>query len=275
MKTYSYTSNAWGYFHTSPPETLYAIIKRLGAIGFCGFDLLVGEDAFPKFTMAEAEEDAEGLHNAAMPIASIVLVSFGLENVEGCILDLRRAVQLACRLNVSHVHLLPRKIGISRKDGMTNLKKAWDESKHAVLESGVTISAENHVCDADPDRDIFLIRTEQDFHELVDLSDGQIRVKFDPAWLLKGGEEPLGALRRLLPYVEVLDVKDFGDGQFVTPGTGDVDFRAMAEMIKDSERIRSISVEVEAHHSMNPPLTDADKIDALHKSDLEFYKNVF
>jgi sugar phosphate isomerase/epimerase len=82
------------------------------------------------------------------------------------------------------------------------------------------VSAENHVWSSNPDDDIFLLRTENDFHKLIEVTNGGILVKFDPAWLLKPGvgQQPVPAFERLLPHIGVLDLKDaaFPDGKIAT-----------------------------------------------------------
>lgn len=275
MKAYRFTSNAWGYVHADRSENVVKIMSRLGRIGFDGFDLLLGDDAFPKLTIAEAELKQDSLRNTHLPLASLVLVSFDLSDIKKCVSDLVRTAELAKKWGVPHVHLLPRKIGITHQSGMENMRRVWSEVGNTVLASGIPVSAENHAISPDPDEDIFLIRTERDFFELLEISDDGIGVKFDPAWLLWAGENPISALNRLLPYTEILDVKDSKDRKFVSPGTGDVDFKALEEMVRGSERINFISVEVESHHFAKPEITDEDQIDLIHKSDLEFYRTLF
>jgi len=250
-------------------------MNRLRQLGFDGFDLLLGTDAFPKMTIAEAELEQNRLRSSLLPLASLVLVSFDLSDIEKCIADLIRTTQLATEWRVGHVHLLPRKVGITHQSGMENMREVWSQVGDIVVASGIPISAENHATSRDPDEDTFLIRNEKDFWKFLETSDGGIRVKFDPAWLLWAGDNPVSALNRLLPHTEILDVKDSRDRQFVRPGTGDVDFKALEGIVRDSERINFISVEVESQHFAKPEIIDTDQIDLIHKSDLEFYRTLF
>ena len=145
-------------------------------------------------------------------------------------------------------------------------------------DEGMSVCAENHVWSPDGDEDLFLLRTEADFNRLIEVTDGGIRVKFDPVWLLKpgAGEQPVPAFERLLGYVDILDLKDctFPEGNLVPPGTGAVDFSALAKLAADSQ-IRHLAVEAEHHMQQEPPITEPEAIDAVHVSALNFYKRIF
>jgi len=142
----------------------------------------------------------------------------------------------------------------------------------------LTVSAENHVWTSEPDDDIFLLRTEADFHRLIEVTDGGILVKFDPAWLLHPGaaKEPVPAFERLLPHIGILDLKDctFPDGKIVSPGSGVVDFKVLSQLAADKQ-IRRLAVEVEEHHGIQSPITNPEAIDEYHVRSLKFYKKIF
>ena len=195
-----------------------------------------------------------------------------------CSKQFKLAPKIAEYLGTSRVSLLPRKIGISQDEGFRSLQRIWKETGHAFEHGGITVCAENHVWAPNADGDIFLLRAEADFHRLIDITDGGIKVKLDPVWLLKpnAGEQPIPAFRRLLPHVAVLDLKDctVPEGALVPPGAGDVDFEALGRLTDDSH-IGHLSVEAEHHMEQKPPISDQEAIDAVHISALNFYKGIF
>ncbi|MCK5155647.1 MAG: sugar phosphate isomerase/epimerase [Spirochaetales bacterium] len=279
---YKYTSNGWGYHQLGESVSVKEIAGRICSLGFDGFDLLAGEGAFPACSIDETTETWEKIRYAAEDaggrISSLVLVGCPLQDEDKCLREFKRALEITKILGTDVVNLLPRKTGITHDEGFRRLKRIWNEIGSAYKDAGLTVNAENHVWTPEPDDDIFLLRTEADFHKLIEVTDSGILVKFDPVWLLKpgAGEQPVPAFERLLPHVGILDLKDctFPDGKIVSPGTGVVDFKALAKLAADS-RITSLSVEAEEHMRQTPPLTDSKAIDAVHTSALKFYKTIF
>ena len=47
MADHEYSSNAWGYFHVGPSLSAKDVAGRICSSGLDGFDLLVGDDAYP------------------------------------------------------------------------------------------------------------------------------------------------------------------------------------------------------------------------------------
>ena len=207
-----------------------------------------------------------------------MLVSCPLQDEPECLRQFQRAPHIAQLLRADHVNLLPRKIGITQDEGFERLGRIWQQAGSGFDAGGLTVCAENHVWTPEPDDDLFLLRTEKDFERLAEITDGDILIKFDPVWLLKPGvgEQPVPAFERLLDQVGILDVKDctFPEGRVVTPGTGAVNFGALA-LLAAKGGITHIAVEVEEH--MGPDAKDigVEAIDRLHRAALEFYRGVF
>lgn len=279
MSSRVYSSNAWGYVKLGDSYGLRDIVKRISNIGFNGFDLLYGAEAYPKIGSEIKLGDIIDLKNVMAEkggkISSVVLVSFDLNNVEDCIQQLEEGATLAKALGAGKINLLPRKNGITQNEGFKRLEHIWKVKGEEILDMDLVMSAENHVWYDNADEDIFLIRNTGDFIMMGNLLGGRLRFKFDPAWLMKAGDNPIEAFNKCLPYIEVLDVKDFKDGKFVTPGTGMVHFNDFARIMSRSKRKLDIAVEVEEHHYLDPTLMDLEIIDMLHKSALNFYKDVF
>ena len=281
MGHYEYSSNAWGYSHVGRSFSVGAITERICSLGFDGFDLLVGDDAYPACSIDERPEFWEELRHTAEDaggsIASLTLVSCPLQDETECLKQFELAIRITENLGTHSVNLLPRKIGITQDEGFRHLERIWGKVAPAFKAAEISVCAENHVWAPNADDDLFLLRTEADFCRLVDATDGGVRVKFDPAWLLKPGaaEEPVPAFERLLPYVSVLDLKDCTPaGELVMPGTGAVDFEALARLAANSD-VRRLAVEAEHHMAHKPPLSNPEAIDRTHISALKFYKEIF
>jgi len=279
MHKYKYTSNAWGYYPVGEQLSAEDIARRICALGFDGFDLLIGPEAYPACSIDEDQGKLLDIRHAAESgggcISSLVLVSFSLADEADCVHQLRRAGEIAKILDTNSVNLLPRKLGIIQDEGFRRLAKVWNEAGRALHDTGLVVSAENHIWAKTADEDIFLLRTEEDFYRLLEVTDGQVLPKFDPAWLLMAGaESPLPAFKRLSHRVRTLDLKDFRDDKFVTPGTGKIDFAELALAAAHS-KVTSLSIEVEEHHFQEPPLVDPVAIDALHAAALRFYREIF
>ena len=282
MGRYTYSSNAWGYYHVGKSLSVKTIAERICSLGFDGFDLLVGDDAYPTCSIDEKAEFWKDIRRAAEDtggfIASLTLVSCPLHDETECLKQFKRALKIRESLGTDFVNLLPRKLGISHDEGFKRLERIWKEVGPDFKAAGLIVCAENHVCTPHADDDIFLLRTEADFHRLIEMTDGDILVKFDPVWLLKPGaaEQPVPAFERLLPHVGVLDLKDctFPEGLLVRPGTGAVDFESLARLVAHSQVTR-LSVEAEHHMKQDPPLTDLQAIDTVHVSALKLYKGIF
>jgi len=279
MRKRIYSSNAWGYCKLGDSIGLHDIIKRIFDLGFDGFDFLYGVEAYPKIGSEINLGDIVDLKNIMEEkggkISSVVLVSFDLSNPEDCVRQLEEGSVLAKALDTGNINLLPRKYGITQNEGFKRLEHVWSARGEEILDMGLVVSAENHICFDKADDDIFLIRKTEDFIRLSNLLGGQIRIKFDPAWLLMASDDPVEAFKKCLPYTEILDVKDFKDGIFVTPGTGMVQFGELAQIMSQSNRKLDIAVEVEEHHFFEPTPMEPVIIDMLHKSALNYYRDVF
>jgi len=281
MSSLVFTANAWPYVRAElqPHErSVAALAQRTVALGFDGFDLMVGPDSFPEVALADAlpviRQARDVVESEGGRIASVVLVGLGLQDMDEASQLLAAGPELCAVAGTRLLNTLPRKVGITHDEGFARLNQLWATHGPALIDAGLTVTAENHALQLPPDDDIFLIRTSDDFQRLVEITSGGIRVKYDPAWLLFGGQSNVTApLAALAPHVEVLDVKDFNAGRFVTPGTGDVPF---GELFKQLGSVcASVSVEVEEHHF--PPEgqaeeTQAAAIDQLQCDALGFYK---
>ena len=279
MKGSMYSANAWSYVHLGDGLAIRDAVRRIGSAGYDGFDLLYGADAYPRvgrdIRLADIADIKKIAADSGMKIASVVLVSFGLGDPDDCLRQLDEGIALAKALGAGRINLLPRKAGITQEEGFARLEKVWAAKARQIHDSNLVVSAENHIWFEQADDDIFLIRNTDDFIRMNRLLGGQIRIKFDPAWLLKAGDEPVPSFRRCLPFVDILDAKDYADGRFVPPGEGLVDFNGLAAAMNGAGRPIDIAVEVEEHHFCEPPLTDPDTIDELNRTDLRYFKAIF
>jgi sugar phosphate isomerase/epimerase len=280
MGKYGYTSNCWGYYHVRESFTPETAARHVCEQGFDGFDLFAGPESVPDLPLEAPDAAFTAIRAAAEAgggrIASLVLVGFDCSSAEAAAGQLRAALRIAPLLGTRMVHLLPRKPGVTQRAGFDNLAAAWKRAGRALTDAGLTCTAENHAWTPAADDDIFLVRSEADFNRVLDVTGGGIRVKFDASWLLHhdAAADVTGALTRLLPHVAVLDLKDWRDGTFVKPGTGLVDFPALARIIV-SAKIPALAVEAEHHHGWSPTPADVGVIDAVHREDLAYYKGVF
>lgn len=279
---FEYSSNAWGYFPFGDAFTVRSVVERICSLGFDGFDLLVGDDAYPDCSVDEPDgfwlELRMAAEQAGGEISSLVLVSCPLQDEAECLKQFQRAPHIAKLLGADCVSLLPRQHGITQDEGFERLGRIWREVGPAFKDAGLTVCAENHVWTPEPDDDIFLLRNEKDFWRLIDVTDGGVLIKFDPVWLLKPGvaEQPVPAFERLLKHIGILDVKDctFPEGEIVAPGAGAVDFAALAQLAKQGGLTR-IAVEVEQHMGSQAERVGAEAVDQLHYEALHFYKDIF
>lgn len=274
-----YSSNAWGYYQLGDNIKLPDIAGQIIDIGFDGFDFLYGEDSFPKtdsgLNLSQITDLKQIVEGKGGVISAVVLVSFELNNADNCIRQLEEGAILANALGTNRINLLPRKKGIVKSAAIKNLEHVWSKKGAEVLSSGLKVSAENHVSTDNEDSDEFLFRTSNDFLEILSILDNQIHIKFDPAWLAMAGDDYLKAFEKCLPFIDLLDVKDYKDGRFVTPGTGIIYFNKLADIMKLNGKFFDIGVEVEEHHFYKPSVHDINKINFLHKSALDFYKLIF
>lgn len=275
-----FTSNAWGYVRAARRFTPSEIAAHIGSLGFDGFDLMIGPDATPALSLDDAVSDVRVIRHAAeragSRIGALVFVGFPLHAPAVCERMFALAPELAEAAGTMNVCLLPRAVGISQAEGFRRLRSVWDTHGRFLPEGGIVVCAENHVLSESPDDDIFLIRRSEDFDRMLDLTSGGIKVKFDPAWLMKDGarEDPLPAMKRLVANIVILDLKDIHANRFVSPGTGDMPFDDIAAIAKEHE-VTSVAVEVEEHHYMSPEPSDVSTIDALHRMSLAYYRQAF
>jgi sugar phosphate isomerase/epimerase len=274
-----YSSNSWGYFHVQDQLAPADLAGRLCGLGFDGYDLFVGPESVPALpgdseapVFAEIRQSAE---HAGGRIASVVLV--GLRCVEAGEVagDLIRAAWLGSICGASFLHLLPRKPGIDQEQGFRALARGWEQARAEVQKAGLTCTVENHACAPSADEDIFVVRSEDDFKRVLDDTGGEIKVKYDPAWLLMLDDslDTIAAFERLCPQTAVLDLKDYRDGTFVQPGQGLVDFATLLAQARQAG-VQELAVETEHHHSWAPPPKDPAVIDGLHTADLAFFRKI-
>lgn len=273
-----FTSNAWGYVRAEKAFTPAEAAAHICSLGFDGFDLMIGPDATPELSLDDAldhlPEIREAAENAGGCISAIVFVGFPLHEPDVCERMLTLAPDLVRAAGTEVVNLLPRTMGISQDEGFRRLAALWQTHGKSLADKGLLVSAENHVLPCAADDDIFLLRTSADFDRMLEVTNGGLKVKYDPAWLLKGGanEDPLPAFNRLVPHIAILDLKDIRDNRFVTPGTGLIPFDEFAELAQ-AAGIRRIAVEVEEHHDLSPEPRDLITIDHLHREALAFYRD--
>ncbi|MDK3157146.1 hypothetical protein QPK87_11225 [Kamptonema cortianum] len=279
MKRFEYSLNAWPYVHCQPAQSVEQIATRQIRLGFDAFDLLVGPDSFPYLdTAAETGRFTtirEAVESAGGRIASVILVGLHLSDEANCAEQFSAAPVLAGQLGTRTIHCLPRKIGITHDEGLKRFERLWKSHIRPLTHDGYTVAVENHTISDQADEDIFLARRTKDFGTLLEMSEGRLRLKFDPAWFAWGGEQSLEAFRKWIDHVEALDLKDFEPGKlFVTPGTGVLPFKEFAAAARDSS-VRKISVEVEEHHFDGRRDADAAVVDELHRGALALYRKIF
>lgn len=276
----NYSANGWSYIKMGDNLPFFEVIRRLNACGLKGFDLCVGEDAYPPIgfdaSLERVADINETMADIGGHVSSVVLINFPLYNVEEMQRQLAIGTMLCRALSAPRLNLLPRKNGITKKQAWANLETAWAAAGHIPKRYGIPVSAENHTFSSDPDEDIFLLRNGEDFLEMLHRLNGDIRVKYDPAWLLKAGDDPFVLLPKLIDQVEILDLKDYTPDKFVAPGTGDLDFERLAAAFKARRGgVPDICVEVEHHHYFDEEVYHLEKIDAYNRDALAFYKRLF
>jgi sugar phosphate isomerase/epimerase len=273
------SANGYPYHQLGDSISLPEVMKHLYAAGVDGFDLLYGSDSFPRFdadkTIAEITDMISTAEECGKKICAVTLVSFDLASPDDCLTQMREGIALAHALKAVRLNLLPRKNGITHHEGFRRLETLWKEVHNLVAESGLIVSAENHTVNPDKDKDVFLIRDTQDLLNICNLSGGLIRLKYDPAWLCYGSEDPRERFCECLPYISNLDLKDFKNGHFVSPGTGLVPFEELFRQVHAYGRNIDYAVEVEEHLNAKVRLNDPDEIDKLHVSALAFYRRFY
>lgn len=274
-----YTSNSWGYFHIQDQFTPADLAGRLCGLGFDGYDLFVGRESVPNLPADSEEQTFREIRlsaeRAGGTIASVVLVGLQCIDAQAVASELIHAARLGMAVGATFLHLLPRKPGIDQERGFRALATGWKQARAEVQSAGLTCTVENHACAPTADEDIFVVRSEDDFNRVLDETGGEIKVKYDPAWLLMLDDtlDPLAAFERLQSQTAVLDLKDFRAGQFLTPGQGQVDFVALLTAAREAG-IEHLAVETEHHHGWETPPTDPQTIDRLHAEDLAYYQQI-
>jgi sugar phosphate isomerase/epimerase len=273
-----FSADAWSYNQLGDKISLVDVENHIFNAGLDGFNLLLGADSFPKLTVDSAIKEFLAAGQTAeardKSIASITLVSFDLASPEDCVNQLNLAVFLARAMKSRRINLLPRKNGISHKEGFDRFEEVWKKSCQDLIDEDLVISAENHVWFPNKDDDIFLLHTGEDFIRMVEFSHGQIQVKFDPAWLCRAGDDPLKSFEKCLPYISILDLKDYKNAKFVSPGTGIIPFKKLFSLVNSVNRIIDFSVEVEEHLDGDTKLTDPEAIERLQRSAVDYYREL-
>jgi len=275
-----FSANGWSFIKMGDALSFTDVVKHLNGSGIQGFDLCIGEDAYPPIgfdaSMDFVSDIVETFDAIGGYVASVVLISLPLYDVPEAIRQIRLGTLLARAVGAPRLNLLPRKNGITKAQAWDNLEKIWAMAGPVPKRYGIPVATENHTFSNDPDEDIFLFRNGEDFLELIERLNGELRIKYDPAWLLKAGDDPFELLPKLIDHVEILDLKDYTPDKFVAPGLGDLNFARIAEAFKARKAgVPDICVEVEHHHYFEQDVYDPQRIDSFNAEALAFYKKLF
>lgn len=278
-----YSSNLCGYIPTNGAAKILDVAPRFIEMGYDGFDFqfqnypkdISFELPFSFFTELDRRLRAVG-----GCVSAVVGVDFNVADVDACVKWFRDAMYLCDLYRTRRINLVPRKYGVTKAQAWEGMDRIWEIAGKELFDNGFVVGIENHFSDPDGDKDFYFIHNGEDLMEVGRRYGGAIRLKFDPAWIIRCGQDPLEWLPKCLPYCDMVDCKDArlypdGSSAFVTPGTGQVDHRAINEILNKANRRFDMGVEIEQHFFEEPKWTDIENIDRLHVEALQYYKPIF